>query len=207
MVRSATVPDLRRFRTIGLLPQSQSGSPGDDPSRFRPRGPWVFPGPRRPVRQESVTPSGACRPGEGSSPRGGRRCEPVGVCPRSNHRRRRRLDLREGDHGVAHARRQHRWARWPRPETGEAGHLFTGETEVFEALFALVLLGLLCVEVIEMLEKCNQPHAWAVQGIHLESQDTPRCQEPAGEFGDGREQTRGVSGRRYRGHLEGEDDR
>jgi hypothetical protein len=45
---------------------------------------------------------------------------------------------------------------------------------MFEALFVLTLFGLLYVDIIEILEKCGHSHTSAVQGVHLESQDTPR---------------------------------
>jgi hypothetical protein len=42
---------------------------------------------------------------------------------------------------------------------GETCHPLTGEAGMFDALFVLTLFGLLYVDIIEFLEKCERPHA------------------------------------------------
>ena len=47
---------------------------------------------------------------------------------------------------------------------------------MFEALFVLVFFGLLYVDIIECLEKCDRPHALPLRGVHRESKDTSDSQ-------------------------------
>jgi hypothetical protein len=52
---------------------------------------------------------------------------------------------------------------------GEFDHTRTGGRGMFESLFVLTLFGVLYVDIIEFLEKCDHPQTSAVQEIRLDA--------------------------------------
>ncbi len=44
---------------------------------------------------------------------------------------------------------------------------------MFEVLFVLTFFGVMYVDIIELLEKCEHLHTRAVHEVHLDYQETP----------------------------------
>jgi hypothetical protein len=52
---------------------------------------------------------------------------------------------------------------------GEFGRTRTGGRAMFESIFILTLFGVLYVDIIEFLEKCDHAHTSAVREFHLDA--------------------------------------